>query len=188
MRTVIGLFFLGLIATGCGPPGFQLVEPGEVTVGKGLIVRPARQWSSVTFSERQLWTVDSPGLQTLNLIGGLAPGRSLFEPGGANEDSGHVFRANMSASEVMELVADSIAADSANLATSDLQPFSLGGVPGFRFTLSYQSESGLDYRGLCVGAVHDERLYLMLYTGTAQVYFERYRNDVERLAESARIL
>lgn len=53
---------------------------------------------------------------------------------------------------------------------------------------SYLARSGLEKRGLTAGAVKDERLYLIIYTGTRLRFYDKHRDDVERMIRSIKFL
>ncbi len=65
--------------------------------------------------------------------------------------------------------------------TTGLEPFTLGKTPGFRFEMSYLSVASLEYLGLVVGAVRDEKLHLIACTGTREHYFPKFKRKVEHM-------
>ena len=50
------------------------------------------------------------------------------------------------------------------------------------------SPSGLERSGLVTGAVLNDKLYLVSYTGTRAHYFERYRAPVEQLFSTLQLV
>jgi hypothetical protein len=155
------LMFLLLLAA-CAR--YSLVPPGSHEIGDAYTVQTSIAWSETSAGPAELWTVDGP---------------SLEDPR---------FGGRMTASEVMEFVVDSLAlAGAANVATTDLRPTKFGRLEGFRFELAFLDVDGLEYDGLAAGAVADEKLNLILYTGARAYYFPKYKSQVERLIASVRM-
>ena len=95
------------------------------------------------------------------------------------------FRGPMNANEAMEFIVDTLAiSDAGEIRTSALRPAEFGAHAGFRFDLGYRDASGLEGRGLALGAVIDGRLYLVLYLAAAEHYFAAYGGPVERMIDS----
>ena len=46
------------------------------------------------------------------------------------------------------------------------------------------SKEGLERRGLAFESIHDGKLFLVVYTGTGEHYFEKHRQEVEKKAPS----
>ncbi len=137
--------------------------------------------------------MDGPGLQAIRFVKGLEDGDMLFARRRrtlSGEDRKLPrFRKTMTANEVMEFVVDSIArAGIVDVEAADLRPAPFGDLPGFRFDLTYRYQSGLDGRGLAVGAVADGRLYMILYTGVDMHYYPKYAPEVEHIVGSVRML
>lgn len=178
----IALPLLLLSLAGCA--AYSLVPPARQQIGGAFSVEPQIAWSKQSMSEFEIWTVDGPLLQTLRLYPGLEDGEALFDK---DPEELPVFRDDMLAGEVVELIADSLTRNGAsNVRSYNLRPASFGDRPGYRVELEFLSERGLAMRGLAAGAVVGDRLYLILYVGAASHYFPKHERDVERLIESVR--
>ena len=170
-----------LLALG-GCTAYNLIEPTRVNIGRLYSVEAQRTWSRVVQRGVELWTVDGPLLQAVRFFD-VHDGDSLLPVLG--DRALPEFRTSMTASEVQEFVADTVAAlGGARVETRDLEPLVFGSWPGFRFELGFVNEDGLEMDALVAGAVHDQRLHLIVYTGARLHYFERYRGHVERLIGS----
>lgn len=177
------LVFLLLLAA-CAR--YSLVPPGSHEIGGAYTVQTSIAWSETSAGSAELWTVDGPSLEAVRFFAALEDGDALFEFHG--RDNYPRFEGRMTASEVMEFVVDSLAlAGAANMAATDLRPMKFGTLEGFRFELAFLDADGLEYDGLAAGAVADERLNLILYTGTRAYYFPKYKSQVERLIASVRM-
>ena len=166
-----------------GCSSFSLVEAGRVNIGALYSVEPQRSWSRVVENGIELWTIDGPLLEAVRFIRDIDDGYPLVYT--LHERDLPEFQANMTPSDVQELVVDTLAAFGAGRVEADgLRPGGFGSRPGFRFELTFVEESGLEVSGLVAGMIHDERLHLIVYTGARTHYFDQHRERVERLIES----
>lgn len=162
---------------------YSLVERGRVEIGETYSVESQIAWSKRSAGKRQIWTVDGPALQALWFYTGIKEGEPLLAD--RRGEDVPVFRANMKANDVAQLVADSLSrGGAAYVETSGLRPAAFGSRPGYRFEITYLTKSGLRMRGFALGAVIDGKLYLVLYYGAGIHYFDEYRDEVERIFES----
>ena len=98
------------------------------------------------------------------------------------------FRRTMGPSEVMELFEATFARvfQSPLVEGRALAPAAFAGHPGFRFDFTFTGRDSVDRRGIAVGTVRDERLYLLTFSGTRIYHFGAYRAEAERIIASAR--
>lgn len=175
--------FLVVIVAGCAQ--FSLVEPVPTVIGDMYSVTPQIQWNSNKTGKYEIWTVDGLGLQRLQFITGIEDNEALF---GGKQYEKIVFKKNMTATEIMDLVAASFAADEARkIETKNFKPNQFGNYPGFRCDFSFVKKEGLEWDGLVVGAVIKEKLYLISYSGAHAHYFPKYRTEVERIIQSIKM-
>jgi hypothetical protein len=181
MRSLLVLLVaLGL--SGCAT--YRLVEPRAVTVAEILVVEPQIPWSSISRGSWETWTVDGAALQSLQFLTGIADGEPLFSGG---SDKRPRFRKDMTPSDVMELVVDSMAHGSGQqVQATGLRPASFAGSEGFRFEWTGTTRQGLERRGLVAGAIVKDKLYLVAYSGAADHYYAKHAGDAERVILSAR--
>ena len=183
MRYLRLLFILAVAIAGCAP--YSLVGPEPVTISGVYTVQPQIAWSAFTAGKWEHWTLDGFSLQDLSFLKGLEDGEQLrVQP----EEKHPRFRKTMTASEIMEFVVDTYAAaDFQKVTTSNLKPEKFGTAQGFRFEMTYLMPTGLEKQAIVVGAVLNERLYLIIYSGAGQHYYAKYKDHAERTIQSVRL-
>ena len=77
-------------------------------------------------------------------------------------------------------------AGAVDVVAQGLRPMDFGGLPGFRFELRLRSPQGLEMAGIAAGVVHEDSLYLILFTGARAWYFPRLEPAVEAILASIR--
>lgn len=173
---------------------YRLISPENRVQVVDYTVEPQISWSRITEADLVVWTVDGPSLAAVQFFKPIKDGYPLFSFYDDFNDYKKlpVFKKDMTAIEILEFVADSmiIAAGRrqsiSNMMGIDIQgknlrPFRFGKHSGFRFDITFLSPMGLSYEGFVVGAVADEKLYLIGYTGTKEYYFPKHKDDAERL-------
>ena len=162
---------------------YTLVSSARHSFGDAFSIEPQIEWSKITAGGLELWTVDGPLLAAIYFAAGLEDGEALFQVG--KKEDRPTFRTQMTAFEVAEFVTNSLAfAGASGVDSLNLRPIEFGEIQGFRFELSYRTADGLEQGGIAAGAIRDGKLYLILYRGTRQYYFEKYRTEVERIIDS----
>jgi hypothetical protein len=181
--TRIAVVAVALLLAGCA--AYTLVEPKPATIGDVFVVEPQIAWSSIGSGSWELWTVDGTSLQALHFLKGLAHGEPLFARGG---DKRPRFRKDMTPNDVVELVVDSLAdAGGQQIQATGLRPMTFAGADGFRFEWRLVTKQGLEKRGFAAGAIVKEKLYLAMYTGTTDHYYDKHVGDAERVIRSVRM-
>ncbi len=176
------IVFTAFLLSACAT--FTLVEAQRHQISEFYSVESPIQWNRVKTGSIEIWTSDGPILQAVRFFNGIDDGAPMFRVYGQKKKQ-PLFRAGMSATEVQEFVVDSIAADGAgNVTASNLRPFQFGGLPGFRFDLEFLSANGLELDGIAAGVAKDNKLYLILYTGTRSHYFDKHKAHVEQILQS----
>jgi len=184
MRHIARAVALALLLTGCST--YSLVEPRRTAIGDLYTVEPQIAWSAVRMGKMEIWTVDGPSLQELAFIKGLRDGEPLVE--GKARDKRPQFKKNMTASDLMEFVVDSVSMmGGQQIAAKNLRPIPFGNVPGFRFDLSFSTQEGLEKDAVVAGAIVKDRLYLIHYSGTRAYYYPKYQAHVEQIIDSIRM-
>ena len=155
---------VALLLSGCAY--YTLVDTERQKMSDIYSVDPQINWSRSKETTVEIWTVDGPLLQAIRFFDGIADGDGLFPSTDPNKKF-PLFRADMAATEIQELVVDTIAnMGGGNVQASNLRPFKFGALPGFRFEVEFLSDEGLELEGLVAGATHKERLYLIVYSDT----------------------
>lgn len=164
---------------------FSLVTTERRDMG-GFSVEPQIEWSAREQAGIEIWTIHGSGLEAVYFAEGIADGDPFFELKlGESDNQLPRFRSAMTANEAMEFIVDTISISGAGgVRATALRPFAFGSYPGFRFDLDYRTADGLEGRGRAVGAIIDDKLYLLLYLAAAEHYFEFYASPVERMIES----
>lgn len=166
---------------------------GAFKVGDAYEVALGREWSDISAvmtgktKKVRLLSIDGPLLNRLYLTDGLVPGDYLINPA-AKERPTPVIRQDMSATERLEFVTDSVAAleyQRVQLARPRAAKF--GEAPAVRFDLNAQTKEGLEMRGTGVIAQKDGKIYVLLYLAPAEHYFQVTLPEVETVMASARL-
>ncbi|MFB3151000.1 MAG: hypothetical protein ACE10M_10595 [Alphaproteobacteria bacterium] len=179
------LFVLALLIAACVQ--YSLVKAEKVAIGDVYTVDAQIAWSKKTEGKTEIWTVDGPLLQELRFIKGIEDGDALFR--GRAGKKLPPFKSKMTAIEIKELFETSLAQIGvARLKTLNLRPESFGKVAGFRFEFTYALKNGLEKQGFALGAVIDEKLHMIIYSGTRLHYYPKHKDDVERLVRSIRMI
>jgi hypothetical protein len=178
-KAVVVLACLALI--GCVK--YTLVDADRHSIAGLYSVDPQIEWNKTTELGVELWTVNGPMLEALRFVSDVEDGDIIFDVG--EEEELPKFRAHMTLSEIVEFVVDSMAvAGATHVEPINARPARFGDAEGIRFELSFQSSEGLEQDGIVVGAVIDEQLYLIMFTGVRVHYFPSYKDHVERLIAS----
>ena len=181
LRPLAMLVGLSLLLSACAQ--ITLVEPKRHKIGEAFSVEAQIAWSRLPAGKSEVWTVDGTRLQAIRFYKGIEDEEALFETRGDLKLP--VFRADMTANDIMEFVVDSYSRLGASqVEARGLRPDDFGEAPGFRFEFGFLDPDGLEAEGMASGAVIEERLYLILYTGSRAHYFPKHKNDVEKLLDS----
>ena len=143
-----------------------------------------------TNNKTQVWTQDGLLLNRIIIVPGVAEGKPIFIQ--TNESQAlPVFRSDMLANEVEELVESSIVKlfgeGQVAVHTEMLRPNRFGENRGFMFNMVVSVSDGPDYRGLTGAFIHEQQLYLLMYFGAQPYYYEKRLEEAEALIKSARI-
>ena len=106
MRAKIAFLVLLLALTSCS--AYRLVEPTRQDIAGRYSVTTPVEWTGATVSNGEYWTINGAALDELNFFAGIKPGEPLVNAYGSEVEP-PAFKASMRASEVMELVTDSLA-------------------------------------------------------------------------------
>lgn len=164
---------------------------GRYEGAPGIAVTLGREWSDISrYMGNQprnvrLLSIDGPFLNRLYIVGDLAPDKEFVRPA-SRETPTPIYRANMSDSELVEFVADSVAAlGYQRPETANLRPAQLGQAPGVRFDLTAQTPEGLTISGAGLVARDGDKAQILLYLAPSEHYFARDLAEVEQIFASA---
>lgn len=175
------------LLTGCA--GITLAEAGAYRVERAFSVTFARPWSDLTAAALprtpgvRILTRDGRALNDLYL-GSIAPGGALFKP--ADRDTPAVtYRADMSDTELVEFVIDSLATVYQEPQSTALRPQTLAGDAGVRFDISARREMGLNISGTALVARQGDKLNLIVFLAPSEHYYGAYAGEINALMASA---
>lgn len=184
MKRAISVLALALILGACAT--YNLVTAQRTAIGDLYTVESRIPWNSARKGSVEIWTVDGPSLQAIRFVKGLEHDEALFK--GKDEQKSPKFKKHMTPTAIAELVVDGFTMLGAQkVDTTNLRPEKFGAVQGFRFELEFVSREGLEGRGFALGAVVEERLHLIIYTGLSAHYYSKQKSEVEQIIESIRM-
>ena len=174
-----------ILLSGC-VSAYDLIEPQRTSIDDHYTVDPQIYWSSMGNGKVETWTVDGPSLQALQFVKGLEHGDKLVG-GGRSKENHAEFKKDMTATEIQEYVLDNFHTRGyAQVESIGLEPRNFGDVEGFLFEMKYVNPHGLDGQGMVAGAVVQDRLHLIIYSGVDH-YYTKYQSYVVQLIDSIQI-
>jgi hypothetical protein len=190
-RLFVGLALAGSILALAGCAGVSDAPTGAYRVGGAYSVTLGREWSDVSrlLGVQQkgvrVLSIDGPLLNRLYLTEGLAPGDALVQST-VKEKPTPTYKADFSASEVMEFVADSVSAlDYAKVETSNPRPARFADADAIRFDITCRNKDGLDISGTALTTQKQGKLYVLLFIAPAEHYYGDGLPEVEAIMKSA---
>lgn len=166
-----------------------LVPAGTHDMGPYVIDTPISwsrgvSWPSFPSGGPERWTVDGDRLESLFHFNDVEPGSKLF----SRSDNKMVgsFRANMRSTEIVTFFMESFRLErgARALRLTGMAPAHFGSWEGFSFDFAYEAPDGLPMLGMGTGAVIDDKLQLIVYVGTRDHHFEKYKDNVRHIIES----
>ena len=194
-RSLAALAAFALIAWAASPAlaSWKLVDAGaRITVAKSLLtVTPRHDWNRWTIrpiKKGEVWTLDGTAINELYFVTGLAPGETLFRDVNKKERPLPALGSSVQLTDIPEFVESStrIAFNTSVFELTDVQPATVAGHQGVRFTYEYAVEgTPVTRKGLAAGTIVDGKLYLIAYTAPAVYFFDRDAPKVEAIIASA---
>lgn len=186
--TLAALSMLALAACAsisAAPAGPLKVGASQVTLG--------RTWSDVSAmmpyraKKVRVLSIDGPRLNRLYISDALAVGDGLIKSP-RKEVRVPVIRADMSAVERVEFVAESVAVlGYQRVETARPRSASWGGQPAVLFDITAKTEDGLDVQGLGMTAAIGGKTHVIIYLAPAEHYFQASLSEVETVMASATV-
>lgn len=187
MKRIVFILTACLFLSSCV---YSLIEAKPQKVGSTFHVSTPVEWNHFERDKMTIWTMDGMGLQQLRFISGIEDGEVLY-PSGKPEvvEKLPKFDKKMSLIEIREFLVNSVDATNFQDFREDaFEPATFGGVNGFRMQYRMASKQGLEYRGLFVGAVRKDKLYLVQYLGTDLHYFDKALPAAEEIIQSLKFI
>ena len=176
------LIWVGLVLTLSGCAVYALAGAGAHRTDTYSFATPI-DWSERS-GQPVVWTVGGESLEFLLHFEGVRNNTKVFES--MPDDLGQPFSADMRPSEVVDLFVESfgLAWGARAVKLLALRPSEFGPWRGFAFELEFESASGLAMRAVANGALIEDRLYLIVYAGALNYYFDKYLPYFEEMVES----
>lgn len=173
-----------LLLAGCST--FTLIEPGNVSINDLYSVQPGIKWSQVKSGDIQYWTVNGSDLESIHFTNAIQEGKPIVSLSGDLKET--PYRADMTESDIVEAVVSAFSLEGGQqVEARNLRPASFGGLDGFRFEVGFRNTDGLEKESAVVATIHDQSLYLIIYTGIKIHYFPRYAGEFENIVQSIRL-
>lgn len=192
-RLAFVLVLVCAMVAGCTSSQYGAVQAGVVTAGK-MRVTLGSGWARAPDSEvpekqtpSQVFSRDGLEYDRLILVASVPDGGTIFrDQAGAGLPT---FRADMSATEIANLVAESLRAvlweGEANVAATSPRAYGYTGIPGFRFELEADIAGSADHRGIGGGFVFEDRLYVNIFLAESPKFFDRHEKAAKAVLDSA---
>jgi hypothetical protein len=197
MKLVRGKFWLGLALTvAVAAPVYaagRLKSAGVATIvaKSAMSVTPDRAWNKSGRPGRlsEAWTLDGLSINELTFYGGILDGKTLFREVDKINAPLPKFNKTMLAPDIATLLESSyrVALGTSLMQIDSVEPSTLAGAPGFKFTYSFAVQDEVKRRGVARGAVIDGKLYLITYEAPRIHYFDRDLESFNKIADSARL-
>lgn len=171
---------------------WKLIEQGQpVKVAKSAMqVTPEEDWNRWTrrpIKPSEVWTLDGANLNELYFVSGLAPGMTLYKDTRKKEQPLPALRSGLQLTDIPDFVESSmrLALNTSVFELTNVEPASVGGHPGVRFTYEYAvASSPLVRKGLAVGTLTEGNLHLITFTAPAIYYYDRDLPKAEAIMAS----
>lgn len=169
-----------------------MAKAQPVAVAKSaMTVTPGEDWNrwSVRPSKRgETWTLDGVGLNELSFFGGVLPGEAIYRERSKKDEPLPKFDARMLPPDIVQAVEGSyrILLRTSLFAIDTVEPASLGGNRGVRFTYHYTvQDEEVRRKGEGRAAVVGGKLYLITFAAPEIHYFDAGIAEARRIMDSA---
>ena len=180
---------------GFGYGGYTLIRPKEVRVGdNSLAVRAPREWNRISariftdIRDVEDWTQNGPYLDGISFVTGLKDGKALVYQRSRDDRQVPKFRSNMTPPEIAAMVESlfRVRGGAVEFTTTALAPRPFLGANGFQYDFEHLDSDEVRRKGRAVGAVIDNKLYLILFDAARSHYYSALLPDFEAIVSSAR--
>ena len=160
--------------------GWKLMPRAQpVAVAKSaMTVTPAsdwNRWSSRPSKRGETWTLDGVALNQLSFFGGIAQSEPIYRERNRKDEPLPKFSTTMLAPDIVQAVEGShrILLRTSLFAVDTMEPATLGGHAGLRFTYRYTvQDEEVRRRGEARAAVVGGKLYLITFAAPEIHYFD----------------
>ena len=196
LRNFIAVCFAMLAMASVLPAAAQssrLKSAGVATAvaRSALTVTPDRAWNKAGRPGRlsESWTLDGLTINELTFYGGIVDGKTLFREVDKINAPLPKFSKTMLAPDIATLLESSyrVALGTSLMTIESIEPSTLAGAQGFKFTYSFAVSDEVKRRGIARGAIIGDKLYLVTYEAPRIHYFDRDKASFDKIADSARL-
>lgn len=191
VRTLRILALAALLCTlaACASGG-RLVKPGPNAAGGKLMIDSEMEWTRMSASRYQLWTMDGELLNRLYLVPRVREREFIFlgQRQTKRRPDGAFYHRGLRADELRDLILDGLrASGTTNVQATDLRPARFGNRDGLRFEFSLANPEGLRYRGMAAAFEHEKGLALAIFLAPGEHYYPRDAEKVSKMLETLRL-
>ncbi len=184
------LLFIPLLLIVASCTHIKAVPPEVQKFGTAYSVQPTETWNGLNknffSSVSEQWTADGVGLNVIEFWHDIGNDQPLYERRTIEFPK---FRADMRATDVQELfVSSTTKVGAENVEAKNLRPAKFGQADGFRFELTFTTQSGLRMRQVVLAAIVEEKLQAIAYWGAEAHYFGAHTEEVEQIMASIQLL
>jgi len=166
------------------------VDSGQQLVGDRLAVELAGPWNQFNRGvDVPTWTVEGFTVDRLQFFIGIKDGEPIAKrPRGADEQRPLTFHASMKAHEIVALFEGLYTQDGSTFTLDGVEPAAFLGEQGFKYSYTLvRRADDVRLAGVGFGAVHNGELTVINYSAPRLGFFPRYREQIEKMALSARL-
>jgi hypothetical protein len=189
LRTLALAALLPALAA-CAGGGGRLVKPGPNPAGGRLMIDSEMEWTRMSASRYQLWTIDGELLNRLYLIPRVREREFIFlgQRQTRRRPDGAFYHRGLRADELRDLILDGLrASGTADVEATNLRPARFGNRDGLRFEFSLANPEGLRYRGMAAAFEHEKGLALAIFLAPGEHYYPRDAEKVSKMLETLRL-
>lgn len=189
LRTLVLFALLSTLAA-CAGGGGRLVKPGPNPAGGRLMIDSEMEWTRMSASRYQLWTMDGELLNRLYLVPRVREREFIFlgQRQTKRRPDGAFYHRGLRADELRDLILDGLrASGTANVEATNLRPARFGNRDGLRFEFSLANPEGLRYRGMAAAFEHEKGLALAIFLAPAEHYYPRDAEKVSKMLDTLRL-
>jgi hypothetical protein len=189
LRTLALAALLPALAA-CAGGGGRLVKPGPNPASGRLMIDSEMEWTRMSASRYQLWTMDGELLNRLYLIPRVREREFIFlgQRQTRRRPDGAFYHRGLRADELRDLILDGLrASGTADVEATNLRPARFGNRDGLRFEFSLANPEGLRYRGMAAAFEHEKGLALAIFLAPGEHYYPRDAEKVSKMLETLRL-
>jgi len=133
-------------------------------------------------------TMDGEALNSLTFAASLEDGHTLIKTYDRHRLL-PVYRSDMSQTEVVEFIRDSLSVGGmADATITSLRPEPFGSLDGVRFDVKGATQRGLNMSGTGKAAIENGKLHLIIYTAPTEYYFGLHEYELNEILASIELM